>query len=100
MYLYEFADKINIPFLEQNIREMITFNIPFPWSLLNLLNNKEVRDSVKKLYIANAVHYDTWYSYMKHTVPNPNHYDYYELEYYLLKLYVEKLPRFKELIKR
>lgn len=98
MKFIEFKQRVNIDYLNENINEMLKYNIPFPIELVFLIENEDIQKSIHMLYFLKAKNYKTWYNMMKRT--DEGDMEYYDYSYKKLLEYVTKLPQFKELIKR
>ena len=96
----QFIDMIDTEFLEQNITEMISVNIPFPFIFKNMLRSDKMREVVHRWYIARTLDNTLFRYAFKHGGPYSNDWEeWYDVEFQILMDFIEKAPKFKGLIK-
>jgi hypothetical protein len=98
MEFTDFKNKIDIKFLNEHINEIIELNIPYPYTLNNLIYNESIRQSAKQLFHMRGRENNGFYYNIKHIDSRENE-DYYEYEFRKLIEYIQKVPKFERLLK-
>lgn len=95
----DFEKVINKQFLDRNIKDMIRYNIPFPHTLITLISSHYFGLTVESIYIYKTQTNNLWLEAFKHIGQYYSDEDnFYEIEFKILLDYVDKIPKFKELI--